>query len=346
MVPYWRSRIKGAWLIKVGNSPVFSLADAQEAFAKASVSGLPSLTPLFSHPEVRQDISHNGLLIVSSAPFSQHIHNQLNKRWDFSTVAEYLQKTPPYDIVKDGNILNYTTRVMKLTRGKLLQQDDWSDWQESEYLQLDQYDAQGMFGQPVAATKDDAIFHLVWTYAIKAVNGREKAYCVCDSSTRSGMVRVLAETYANCVDQTSAHLFYAVAAAENLLVYGANMSNAFAEAPSPKQGFYIHPNRAFNDWWVNHKHLAPIPPGHVIPILSAMQGHPESPRLWEKHADETLCKIGLTPTIHEPCLYSGNINGKRVLFLRQVDDFAIAAPDTHTSEVLMDLIDNRMKIPI
>jgi hypothetical protein len=86
----WRSRIKGAWLIKVGDTPVFYLADAQEAFAKASVSGLPSLMLLFSHTEVRQDISHDGLLIISSAQFSQHIHDQLNKHWDFSTVAEYL----------------------------------------------------------------------------------------------------------------------------------------------------------------------------------------------------------------------------------------------------------------
>ena len=39
---------------------------------------------------------------------------------------------------------------------------------------------------------------------IKAVGGRKKARCVCDGSMRSGMVRVLAETYANCVDQTSA----------------------------------------------------------------------------------------------------------------------------------------------
>jgi hypothetical protein len=160
------------------------------------------------------------------------------------------------------------------------------------------------------------------------------------------MVRVLAETYANCVDQTSARLFYAVAAAENLLVFGADVSNAFAEAPPPKQGFYIRPDRAFNDWWVHHKRQPPIPPGHIIPILSAMQGHPESPRLWEKHADEILREIGLTPTVHEPCLYSGYINGNRVLFMRQVDDFAIAAPDAHTSDILMDLIDDRLKISI
>jgi hypothetical protein len=132
--------------------------------------------------------------------------------------------------VDDGDVLNYVTWVMKLTRGKLLQQDDWTDWQEPEYLQLDQYDTQGMFGNPVAPTDKDVIFHLVWTYAVKAVDGHKKARCVCDGSTCSGMVRVLAETYANCIDQTSARLFYAVAAAENLLVFGADVSNAFAEA--------------------------------------------------------------------------------------------------------------------
>ena len=77
-----------------------------------------------------------------------------------------------------------------------------------------------------------------------------------------------------------------------------------------------------------------------------MQGHPESPRLWEKHADEILRDIGLTPTIHKPCLYSGIINGQRVLFMRQVDDFAIAAPDAKTSDIFMDMIDDHLKIPI
>jgi hypothetical protein len=57
------------------------------------------------------------------------------------------------------------------------------DWQDSEYLQLDQYDTQGMFGTPVAPTEDDTIFHLVRTYAVKAVDGRKKAWCICDGST-------------------------------------------------------------------------------------------------------------------------------------------------------------------
>jgi len=222
---------------------------------------------------------------------------------------------------------------MKLTHRKLLKQPDWSEWQDSEYLQLNQYYDQGMFGTPQWVDDNASVFHTVWTYAVKALDCRKKARFACDGSPRSGQARILDETYANCVDQTSSRLFYAIAAAENLLIYGADISNAFAEAPPPKQGFYIYPDRAFNEWWVNRKKQPPLEDGMVIPILSAMQGHPESPRLWEKHADAILQELGLTPTTHEPCLYSGIIDGKRIIFKRQVDDFALAVPDERTATI-------------
>jgi hypothetical protein len=137
---------------------------------------------------------------------------------------------------------------MRLTHGKLLWQDNWCNWQALEFLQLDQYNAQTMFGLSVAVESTEAVFNLIWLYGIKAVDGCKKAQCTCDGSPRSGQVWVLDKTYTNCVDQTSACLFYGIAAAENLIVYGADVSNAFAEAPPPKQGFYIRPNKAFHVW--------------------------------------------------------------------------------------------------
>ena len=50
--------------------------------------------------------------------------------------------------------------------------------------------------------------------------------------------------------------------------------------------------------------------------------------------------------VHEPCLYSGVIDGKRVVFKRQVDDFAIAVPDEWTANVLLDMIDDELAIPM
>jgi hypothetical protein len=153
-------------------------------------------------------------------------------------VADHLRTCKPsYKVVNSGEVLNVTTHVMRLTRGKLLKQPDWNEWQMSKYVQLDQYDAQGMFGQPVPQVDDMAVFHSVWTYAIKADDLQKKACLACDGSPRSGQAKILDKTYAICVDQTSARLFYAIVAAENLMVYGADISNAFAEAPPPKQGF-------------------------------------------------------------------------------------------------------------
>jgi hypothetical protein len=150
---------------------------------------------------------------------------------------------------------------------------------------------------------------------------RRRDVCAMDLHAQAkSEVRVLDHTYANCVDRTGSRIFYAISAAENMLVYGADMSNAFAEAPAPKQGFFIYPDRAFKDWWVNKKGKPSIPDGHVIPVLGAVQGHPKSPHLWEKHIDRILRDIGLTPTIHEPCIYSGIILGTRVLLMWQVND--------------------------
>jgi hypothetical protein len=235
---------------------------------------------------------------------------------------------------------------MRLTRSHLLKHDDWMDWQTSEYLQLNQYADQGCFGAPTPVDKYNGVFHLVRTYNIKTLDGHKKAHCVCDCSSQSGLVKIIKEIYANCINQTSSRLFYAVLAAKNLLIFGFNVCNTFAKAPPPKQGFFIRPGRAFNEWWENHMNKPPIPPGHMIPVLSVMQGHPKSPRLWEKHADTILHELGLTPTTHEPCLYSGVIYGKRVVFMCQVDNFAIAAPNQQTADILFNMLEEKLTMPI
>ena len=170
----WQTRIRGAWLIQVDGIPVTSISDAKAVFTRLSCSNSPHCTLQFSHPEVNPDISNKGLPVMSKSDFSQFTHDQLNNRIDLLEDGLRTQRKQQYNIVDSGDVLNYNTRIMKLTRGKLLSQDDRTDWQDSEYLQLDQYDAQGMFGNPVLSQEGDAIFHLVWTYAIKAVTVERK----------------------------------------------------------------------------------------------------------------------------------------------------------------------------
>jgi hypothetical protein len=96
--------------------------------------------------------------------------------------------------------LKYVTWVIQLTCGKLLKQSDWKGWQDSEFLQLDQYFTQDMFGNPYPTASDEAVVNLVWTYNIKVLNKRKKAHCTCDGSPRSGMVRILDKTYTLCME--------------------------------------------------------------------------------------------------------------------------------------------------
>ena len=96
-----------------------------------------------------------------------------------------------------------------------MKQDDWTDWEASEFLQLEQYMQQLMFGVPVQVESQSAVFNLVWSYDVKVEDGRKKARCTCDGSTRAGQVWVLDHTYANCVNHTSGRLFYSIAAAKN-----------------------------------------------------------------------------------------------------------------------------------
>ncbi len=120
---------------------------------------------------------------MSKSDFSQLTHNQLNNRVNLLEDGLRVLCTRMYDIVESGEVLQYVTRVRRLTRGKLLKQEDWSNWQALEFLQLDQYDAQGMFGDPVKVDKEDAVFFLVWTYGVKTLDGRKKARCVCNGSS-------------------------------------------------------------------------------------------------------------------------------------------------------------------
>ena len=78
-----------------------------------------------------------------------------------------------------------------------------------------------------------------------------------------------------------------------------------------------------------------------------MKGHPEAPRAWATKIDQILQQhLNLKPTTHEPCLYHGTHKGKEILFLRQVDDFAVAAESSEIATDVITTLDKYMTIKI
>ena len=362
-IPRWRSECRGAWLKAINGKTVETLQDVNEAFEALLSEKAKTCEITLAHPEIKHGLTEDGIPQVNL--------DQLNPRRSLigppilPPIIKQATPAPVYD--REGDVyIDGLPEVNKLTRGKLMKEDDWPEWKLSEWTQLDQYDKQGMFGDVVK--KSDVIkqareefgekergklplgiFRLVWTYAKKLagdVKVRRKSRAAIDGSPRAGQAEIIGPTFANCADQTASRLFYAISAAENLLLFGGDVSNAFAEAPGPEKHFFIQPDKAFKEWWTEHKKRPPLKDDEVITGLRAFQGHPEAARAWDKHSDKILRQIGFTPTVHEPCLYSGLVDGERVLFLRQVDDFAIAASHESIANKILDKIDDFLTFPI
>ncbi|MFN9980702.1 MAG: hypothetical protein ACK53Y_12330, partial [bacterium] len=110
---------------------------------------------------------------------------------------------------------------------------------------------------------------------------------------------------------------------------------------------YMYIDEVFKEWWTEHLKRPPIPQGYtVVRVQNAIQGHPESPRLWERHIDKILKTIGFKATTHEPCLYHGIFNGSTALFLRQVDDFAIATTTHAIADDIISQINTSLRMPM
>ncbi len=236
----------------------------------------------------------------------------------------------------------------KYTPKQIRNSPDYAEWKASQFQQLDMFEEQDMFGPPEERQKWMNVWKLLWIFVQKPPpDNRKKARCVVNASKRGRQNAKVGHTFANSLSQDSERLFWALAAKLGLLVIGADISNAFAEASMPDSDVYIQPDEIFRDWWINHKQRPPIPPGWVLKVNYAFQGHPEAPRLWERHIDRILQnEITLRPTRHAPCLYSGTVSDTYVMLLRQVDDFAVAVTTENIGQAIIHDIDKHMRIPI
>ena len=233
----------------------------------------------------------------------------------------------------------------RLTRRKLKNMDCWPEWQKSEHKQLDQYHTQQMFGQPCQLPIGANVLDLLWTYLIKT-DGTKKARCVCNGQPKFKGTVIFGYTFAKMLDQVGSRIFWGTVAAKNLIVRGADASNAFAEANAPDIPLFVRIDNQYREWY-KQRFNQDIPNNYVLPVQKALQGHPESSRLWALHMDKILkSKFNLKPTTQEGCLYQGIYKNEEVLFLRQVDDFAVATKHESTATSLIKEIDSHMTIQI
>ena len=145
-----------------------------------------------------------------------------------------------------------------------------------------------MFGDPVKRKFGMQILPWFWTYLYKDTEGEinkdaTKSRGTCNGGPRYCDKLTISETYAACVEQPIHRLTWALSAALGLICKGYDVGNAFAEAPAPEFKFYMKPDAQFQEWWTECLKKPKLDNDDVIPVLHALQGHPESPRLWDKY---------------------------------------------------------------
>jgi hypothetical protein len=220
-------------------------------------------------------------------------------------------------------------------------QEDWKHWHSAEFKMLDEYFNQDMYGIPIEADKlpkHAKNLSSVWCYAIKN-DGRYKARNVCNGQPRvvGGLKTkiTLADTYAASLSQTEFRIYHALAAHHNWISYGADATNAFAYSPPPEGIVFTRVDVQYVEWYhAKFPDRPRITTDFLLPVQHALQGHPESPRLWEMFVSEKLGEKGFTSPPHAPCLYSGIYDGRPCLILRQVDDFNVATTNKETAITL------------
>lgn len=335
-----------------------------------AASRIPRWRSTIRHAVLR---SLNGTIVKTIAQVRQLLdtHRRASGRYADFEFAKVEPRVEPdtdiphlhFDQLRHINQLHIAIRLdqhllpdpvfLNLTRSQLKKRDDYDQWRKAEWTQHDKYKAQGMFGAPIPRPRGATILPFVWTYLIKEdpVTGQQifKARGTCNGGKRYGRAVTLAETYATCVEQPACRMYWSLTASEGLIAMGADAGNAFAEAPPPVQPFFMIIDDQFAEWWTESEGQPPIPEGYVLPVQQALQGHPESPRLWEHHIHHIITKkLQFRATTHEKCLYSRQDPATQhlQLLLRQVDDFSVSAHDEQACKTIITAIGSYLKVPL
>jgi hypothetical protein len=212
------------------------------------------------------------------------------------------------------------------TRRRLKELSTWPAWKAAFFEQLDAHAKQGTFGEPCFPPPGATVLRPHWANVIKTCGRRKCRLCADGSKRAAPNLHKFAQTYSSCIEQPCQRLFFALAAADGLIVRGADCTNAYANAPPPTHETFLAIDDTYAEWYNERHPDKPITNRKlVVPVRKCLQGHPEAGALFEKHIVAILTGPGfnLRSTTHERNLYQGTFNGKRILVCRMVDDFRL-----------------------
>ena len=183
----------------------------------------------------------------------------------------------------------------------------------------------GVFGKPIDVPKNAIFLRPHWKYANNR-NGTRRYRQLFYGSRRAATVLIqLTLAYSSCVEHPVQRLFLAIAAHLYLLIYGSDASDAFTHIPGPYVLTFLSIDDQFDDWY-RHKFGNYIDRYRLLPVLKALQCHPEPGRLWESLINHILNRMGFTTDTHDRTIHIDvyKHSGETIYLLRQFDYFSLA----------------------
>jgi hypothetical protein len=358
------NKIRGAYIVSIDGQRVFTKEDAIRILGKLSQDNATTFNIVFA-PEkhlttnqFRQALVEHDIFQPDAPTDEAHVA-QLSLE-DIRSIAAI--KFPDVDFfdpsVTTDEIAVHVNAIQShsmtpeeltlgnFTRRKLKNLSTWPQWLAGERKQLDQFHTLGLYGEPVKRPPDAIVLRPHWMYKVKNDGTRRSRNC-CDGSPRAAPVlHGIAKTYANCVAQPIQRMFAAISAHMGYRIYGGDAQDAYAHSPPPEEPTFVSIDDAYAEWY-EHRFNKKVDRSFVLPVLHALQGHPESGRLYEEHINSILSspELGFKSTTHDRTIYSADFDGVPVYLLRQVDDFCLACPNEPMAIRIYDIIGSKLQLP-
>jgi len=150
--------------------------------------------------------------------------------------------------------------------------------------------------------------------------------CACGYSQKYGID--YDETFAPTAKYKSLCTVLTIAAANNWILKGIDVENAFVEAPIDRPIYMNLPTKTYS-----HKSGKPI----TVELEKSLYGLKQAPELWDKFLCKAIKLQGFRQLMHDQCIFIKELSGDRkVILVKYVDDIIITGNNASMIESVLD----------
>ena len=167
--------------------------------------------------------------------------------------------------------------------------------------------------------------------------------CCNGSKDAAPQLHDVASTWSSCVELPVQIVFLGIAADLGNTIYGGDAMDAYAHAPSPSNTFLTVDN-VYMEWFKKKFPGRSIGKKYVLPVNHALQGHPESSKMWMHFIDNILIKeMGFKTTTHDRCIYRKVIDYEVLYILQQINNCIAQTKLKETAKNIFNIIGTKMR---